>query len=300
MTATFSELGCLRRLVTWVGVGMIVLGAAGSTRADLMTFFGQDLNRDEDNRLDNHPQSDAARAAFLAHLQGVPATATFDSPPRLTTAASGNLKLLFAAPGRRTVTAIVEASPGSDPFDVFVFGPPFDSGLPPGFPPSPFETYAGRFSIGPADNYIEAAAAFTLRFSAPQGAFGFYATDVGDVSGQLILTLSDGATSRNVAVPHLIARRAAGSVLYFGVIDTAHPFTSISFGNSSFSFDDYGFDNFTVDLLPVAEPTGMILFGLGVIGILAHQWRHRIPQTAHPHGRHARPDRALGTDSGGR
>jgi uncharacterized repeat protein (TIGR01451 family) len=224
--------------------------------APLVTFFGLDRSTDEDFRLDTHLRADAAQTAFLNRLvaseRNISDVATFASPPRLTTASSGNLTASFRLPGGQTDTATFEPSPEApEPFQLFVFGEPFDRDLPPGFPPTDNETYNGRFSINRTDNYVEAEGAFTIRFSSPQAAFGFYGTDIGDQNiTSLGLTLSNETThtSREVTLPvNLVALRSPGSVLYFGLVDTDNPFTSITFHPTTFSvFDDFGFDNFII------------------------------------------------------
>src|SRR5699024_9451420 len=117
-------------LAIWAGIGITVLAPAGSIRADVLTFFGQDYNidpfgqADEDTPLLNHPMADAAQAAFLANIRGVPGIETFETLPRLTTAASGDLKAQFSFPGGGTDTATFVAPPEGGPYNVFVFGPP--------------------------------------------------------------------------------------------------------------------------------------------------------------------------------
>jgi hypothetical protein len=293
-------------LATWAGIGFIVLGSAGSTRADILTFYGLDPNTNENLRLDNHPMADAARRAFLDRLASealdISDVETFAStPPRLTTASSGNLKATFTFPRGPSVTGRFVVGPQAEGYDfnVFVYGEPFTQ-PPPDFPATSAQTIGGRFSIDRANNYIEAELEFDVRFTvnqngvevpAPQQAIGFYATDIGDQFAPLTLTLSDGTASQPIPVPTGVSRFNAGSVLYFGVIDTEHPFTKVTFLGPRTGFDSFGFDNFTiarpgqvVDVVP--EPNGLIPFGLGITGILVYDWRARARQSPHP--RHLR------------
>jgi hypothetical protein len=67
---------------------------------------------------------------------------------------------------------------------------------------------------------------------------------------------------------------AGGSVLFWGVIDTANPFTEVRFGNTAAGVDVFAFDDFTIatpgQVVPV--PTPLLLLGLG-FAALAYQRR---------------------------
>jgi len=63
---------------------------------------------------------------------------------------------------------------------------------------------------------------------------------------------------------------SGGSVLFWGLIDTLNPFTSITFGNTNAGTDFFGFDDFTIGTIQqvaaTPEPGTMVLMGLGAVG----------------------------------
>src|SRR5262245_22862008 len=93
-----------------LGVLCALLGTALSSRASIMTFSGVDANPGVTEQRILHPNSDAARANFLAGLLGV-GTETFESfvsnttpstltfPGAGTATFSGNPVVVFVQPG---------------------------------------------------------------------------------------------------------------------------------------------------------------------------------------------------------
>ncbi|HEX8200649.1 MAG TPA: hypothetical protein VF590_09190, partial [Isosphaeraceae bacterium] len=208
-----------------------------------LTFFGEDLHLDakqqpiEAFRQDVHKDADDARTLFLANFNtpqaAISSEVNFDQfPYPQPTPAPVTVNFVqpnIAAPGTIVTGAIFERI-GATVGRVTS-------------PSDPNVTDLGRFSIDKlpdhSPNYYEMGAGINrIRFSTPQVAFGFYGTDVGDESQQLVLRLSDGVTEQSVLVPHLVTSpagisAAAGSVIYFGLIDTDHPFTSVTFASQS-------------------------------------------------------------------
>lgn len=198
-----------------------------STHSLGVTFFGEDLNSTDDPSTiaDDpvriaHPNADGARTAFLALLSGV-STQNFES---LASGATTPISVAFGATtatitGNGTVTDV------------------------------PTGTFNGTYPISGTKFLLSSAGGggtLTVAFDSPQVAFGFYATDIGDGSGQLTVTLNFAAGgSTTLTVPHSVPS-GSGSVLYFGVVDSANPFTSVVFGNSTSSSDGFGFDDFTI------------------------------------------------------
>ncbi|OCQ91084.1 PEP-CTERM domain protein [Oscillatoriales cyanobacterium USR001] len=185
-------------------------------------YFGEDLSSNENVRLTASPNADAARDRFLSRLIGV-GTETFESYNRYTQAP---LSISFGAAGTATI--------GGDGYiERRISG-----------------TNTGRYPIS-GQKYWEAWEEFTIDFSNPIAAFGFYGTDIGDINGNLTLTLLNSLTgfSQQVTVNHTAGRPAnvGGSVLYFGLIaDPNQAFNKIIFGNSSGGDDAFAFDNMTI------------------------------------------------------
>lgn len=131
---------------------------------------------------------------------------------------------------------------------------------------------AGRFATDGA-NFFSTSSIFEANFSTPVAAFGFFGTDVGDFDGQLTVELFRvGGSSSLLTVPNTI-NAADSSLLFFGVIDTANPFTRIRFGNTSTGSDTFGFDQLTIGDIgqvtgAVPEPGtwAMLLLGFAFIG----------------------------------
>jgi len=204
------------------------------------TFFGEDASAGGSLPV---PNSDAAQAAFLASLTGV-RVEDFEG---------------FAV----GTTFPFDVHFGSD--TATLNGTSMISST--GVQGSPM---AGRFAIS-GEQYLNVgstdARSFTLSFSAPQAAFGFYATDIGDWAGQLTVSL-DGSV---LTVPHTV-NAPDGSGLFFGVIDTANPFTTVAFGNTSGALEDaFGFDDFTIGRRENVVPDGgatILLLAAGLLGSL--------------------------------
>ena len=60
----------------------------------------------------------------------------------------------------------------------------------------------GRYPIS-GDKYWKTNSSFSIDFTEPEAAFGFYGIDVGDFSGQLTTTYEDGSP-QTVTIPHTV------------------------------------------------------------------------------------------------
>lgn len=261
-----------KSLLAVIGAALLALGTTGVSQALQMTFFGENVGPGDPNvplsgPLPAHLNADDAQAAFLAFLPGV-GMEGFDGFPSSTPAP---LTVSFAQPSG-PVTATLSGLTG------FVQTDPVGRG-------------AGQFPIS-APNYWFSAFLpplppplnilnFSLEFSAPQVAFGFFGVDIGDglggVQASLELGLLSGGTL-SMDIPHTIGTTGTtgGSVLYFGRIDTVNLFTKVTF-LSTVGSDGFGFDNFTIASASqvIPEPNTFLLLGSGLAIGGFGLWRQR-------------------------
>lgn len=221
-----------------------VLSASMPAQGAILQYFGEDLGPKTTG--DPLPNADAARTTFLSNLVNV-GVETFDSYAAGTNAPLG---VSFGAD-----TATLNG------------GGLIRVGL-----------STGRFPIS-GDRYWETNSNFSVSFSSPQAAFGFYGTDIGDFQGQLSVRLNLNVGGFvDILVPHTIGSPNA-SALYFGVIGTtaADLIDSVQFSTTT-GEDFFGFDNLTIGRLEqvniVPEPASMALWGLGGV-VLAVAARRR-------------------------
>lgn len=222
-----------------------LLASANAHAGLVQVFFGEDAGLGEGSALVNHPNADTARAAFLANLIGV-GTESFES----FSAGASNINVNFGAAGTATLggSGAVASVPVGQTNGV------------------------GRYGIS-GTNYWEASSgSFTLTFSNPIAAFGFYGVDIGDFNGQVTLQLANGVV-QNYVVNNTV-NGAGGSVLYWGIINEDNPFTSITFGNTASGSDYFGFDDFTIGTVDqiappvdVPAPAPLLLLGAGLLGL---------------------------------
>lgn len=228
----------MKKLLLAAAATAMIGSAAGATPT---TFFGEDTNGG--SNATTHPTADSAHDDFFSHLIGV-GTESFES---YAVGSGTPLAITFGLAGTATLTGTGNVQSTAN-----------GSGV-------------GRFAIT-GSKYFEATGTFGITFSAPVAAFGFYATDLGDVGASLTLTLTAADnTVSTIAVPNVVNGSANGSALYFGFFDTAKTYKSISFagaGSDVFGFDDFSIGSQEqVSETPVPEPAMLGLFGLGAIGL---------------------------------
>lgn len=212
-----------------------------SAMAAPVTFFGENLT--PGGTVSGDPAT--ARASFLAGLAGGVGTEDFEgfSPGDAT-------PLALSFPGSSGAITATLSGPGTD----------IDTGG------------AGRFPTS-GSQYVETPGGgdFTIAFSAPIAAFGFYGTDLGDVSNDLVITLTD-TDSNETSFTIDTAGSPSGSLIFWGFIDSMTSYTMIEFDNVPGSGDVFGFDDMTIGdagqvTLDVPEPGALALFGLGLAGL---------------------------------
>lgn len=204
------------------------------------TFFGEDVNTtdpcpngtDTPFRPVTIPASQAANDQFVASLTGVQTEAFERYAPESipTTLQFGSVNATLS--GFVTVKSIPAGTldgvyPTSGDQCLFQFGGP------------------GTFQIA---------------FDSPQKAFGFFATDVGDGGGQLILQFvsADGFT-QTYTVPNTTSQpfdcpNTSGSALFYGVVDPGSPFVRVVFTNTNSTFDGFGFDDMSIGSVGQCSP----------------------------------------------
>lgn len=249
-TVTFS------RLLIFVATAALLLQPLGASAAPV-TYFGEDPGGGEDTVLAATPSSDAAQAVFLAGLIN-PGVETFEAlsgvSPLAVNFANGITATLS---GNGEVTALPNGSTN-------------------GF---------GRYGVtndGGDERYWESGGGendFTITFSSPVSAFGFFGIDIGDFDGQVTATTAGGLNQVfNVGNSLNIA---GGSVLFWGVIDPNASFLSVTFGNTGSGDDFFAFDDFTIGSpeqvreTPIPEPMTMTLVGGGLLAGAVRRRRAR-------------------------
>jgi len=206
-------------------------------------YFGQDLGWINN---DDATNSDTAHEAFVSNLTGV-GTESFESYARGDTAP---LSVDFGIAGIATLS-------GGGEIETTYVG-----------------QGNGRIAYSGTQFWETSSNSFTISFSAPIAALGFYGVDFGDFDGQISATLG-GHNTATYEIPHLtggdVADNLNGSLLYWGIIET-ETFDSITFSNTGSSADYFGFDDFTIGSLeqvtPVPVPAAVWLFGSALFGLV--------------------------------
>ena len=243
-------------------LGLVVVGAmllvSGAANAALLTFFGEDLGLGELTALSSFPNATAAEADFLSNLSSGVGTEDFEG-------------FTAGATSSTLPDLIFPVSSGS--IMATLSGSGFVANVAPGT-----TNGAGRYATS-GSQYWDTSGSFSIAFSSPVSAFGFFGIDIGDFNGQVTVTTT---TASGVSTPFNIGNAtevAGGGVLFWGIIDPAASFTSIAFGNTASGTDFFGFDDMTIgDLqqVTVPEPGTLAIFVLGLAGLAFFMRRRRV------------------------
>lgn len=180
-----------------------------------------------------------ARNAFLAALDGSAGTESFEG------VTTGTTPTGFAFAGSAgTITASFQ--PAANSFFTTVETAATD-------------VNGGRFATS-GSRFLRSDSLFSLGFDTAVAAFGFFGTDFGDFNGLVTLSLLH-ANGTTTSLNPTLTPLANGSLLFFGVVDAANPFTRVTFSaalaNGSPSSDLFGFDDFIIaDAGQLALPGG--------------------------------------------
>jgi hypothetical protein len=235
-----------------------LFAAALQLQAAPSIYFGEDLNTsnainqvpDNPTRLTTFPNASREAGRFLSRLTGV-ATESFESfapnstPTTLTFGAD-----TAAISGSRTVLDL------------------------------PTGTFNGVYPLTGNRTLLLAATSsgfFRLDFSSPQGAFGFWTTDV--EASQLRITLITQSGTRTNIDPPFTLPQGSGGVAFFGAIDTQSPFVAVEFSRiGGATGDGFGFDDMTIGRVQQIHPepptVGIATYvGLQITGTVGATYR---------------------------
>jgi len=249
----------MRNILIFICTLLWLAGAPDLPSAHALVFFGEDINTsytggaiDDSVPLVVRPNSDAASNSFQSQLTGV-STENFEG-----FANGATPSVLTFGPDLANLTgnpSILEVAAGT--------------------------TFNGIYPTSGTKTLFQVLqSSFDISFSNPQAAFGFYATDIGELASLQLSFDSVSGPDVLIPVPHTVNPNNTGSVLFFGYIDSQNPFTKVTFINTNpGSNDGFGYDDLTIGRVEnvidatVPEPATLTLFLLGGVGAVVSRRR---------------------------
>ncbi|MBI3792600.1 MAG: PEP-CTERM sorting domain-containing protein [Gemmatimonadetes bacterium] len=239
-----------------LAIGILAVAACASA-ASAQKHFGLDYGNSGSPPA-TFANSGLARTSFLGSLVGV-GTETFES------FSAGTVPATLTFPGAGTAS-----------FASGLGGSIYNTGM----------ACCGRYP-GSGVNYLETQSAssgstFSISFSAPVAAFGFFGTDIGDFGSQLSLQFwLGGSVIDTWLLPYVAASSydptLDGSAMYVGYINTGL-FDRVDFLGTNGS-DYFGFDDMTVGSLqqvntaPEPGTWALMATGLGMAALVMRRRR---------------------------
>ncbi len=237
----------------WALPLILVLGAGGQVKGDLIVFQGIDPGVGPGGA---RPNSNAAAAAFdaAANALGGFDLITFEG---LTL---GNFSSRVVAPG---VTASLFGTAGDANAGITnILG---DATL--GYN----TTAGGSQHLRVVPDFAVGLTTATFTFDVPIQAFGAFFTGIGTVAGLLELVFDDG-TLRTLTLPGA----GNGGVQFFGFTDEGTAISSVTIRETrtpGSARDIFGIDDMRAGAVP--EPASLTLLGLGAVSLLGYSWRRK-------------------------
>ncbi len=250
--------------MTGITIGSTILSGA-ITPAMAITFdlgsFGEDINANGGVNLplDNSSAAWNAQKSFREKLIN-PNTQNFDSVILPTPDPDPMIRAL--TPGTPLTTANFPGTSSITTTSTDVAPPAFATKGVRFNDTASTPTANGRFAIS-GNNYYEVGnGTFTITFTNPMAALGFYATDVENQEG--IRLQFDNDPTKTLIIPRTSAAgNTDKSVLYYGFVaaNLSEVFTTVTFGSAPVSDPANANDKFGLDDLTFATSAQVINFG---------------------------------------